>query len=244
MSYTYLQDAGEESLAASFSDITLFAPLKSNPTAAACFCNGSGMACCHDSQSGMTCEPSTASLGGGGLMLSAVDSRVRTSQQPERAQDSPEPEAGCGPKCEGSLARWNPDLRLWKTRQCSLFGGLESFSENWPRWGLMRSGELWVHVTPVRHTNANEFGSWPTPTKTVVLPPKGVNPMKHWQKRRRDFETGKSAFNPGLKLEVAVGGVPHPLFVEWLMGWPLTWTELQPLEMDKFRLWLRSHGAC
>jgi hypothetical protein len=74
MSYTYLQDAGDESSAASFSDIILFAPLKSNPTAAACSCNGSGTACCHDSQSGTTCEPSTASLGAGELMSSAEDS--------------------------------------------------------------------------------------------------------------------------------------------------------------------------
>ena len=30
----------------------------------------------------------------------------------------------------------------------------------------------------------------------------------------------------------------------WLMGWPLGWTDLQPLEMAKFQQWQRSHGAC
>jgi hypothetical protein len=58
MSYTYLQDAGAESSAESFSDITQFAPLKSSLTAAACSCNGSGTECCHDSPFGMMCEPS------------------------------------------------------------------------------------------------------------------------------------------------------------------------------------------
>jgi len=30
------------------------------------------------------------------------------------------------------------------------------------------------------------------------------------------------------------GGQLNPTWVEWLMGWPLGWTDLQPLEMDKF----------
>ena len=30
------------------------------------------------------------------------------------------------------------------------------------------------------------------------------------------------------------GGKLNPTWVEWLMGWPLEWTDLKPLEMDKF----------
>ena len=30
------------------------------------------------------------------------------------------------------------------------------------------------------------------------------------------------------------GGQLNPTWVEWLMRWPLGWTDLQPLEMDKF----------
>jgi len=37
------------------------------------------------------------------------------------------------------------------------------------------------------------------------------------------------------------GGQLNPTWVEWLMGWPLGWTDLKPLEMDKFRQWLGSH---
>jgi hypothetical protein len=29
------------------------------------------------------------------------------------------------------------------------------------------------------------------------------------------------------------GGKLNPDWVEWLMGWPLGWTDLKPLEMDK-----------
>lgn len=33
----------------------------------------------------------------------------------------------------------------------------------------------------------------------------------------------------------------NPNWVEWLMGWPIGWTDLKPLEMDKFRLWRQQH---
>ncbi len=38
------------------------------------------------------------------------------------------------------------------------------------------------------------------------------------------------------------GGQLNPTWVEWLMGWPLGWSELKPLEMDKFRSWRQQHG--
>lgn len=42
----------------------------------------------------------------------------------------------------------------------------------------------------------------------------------------------------------AGGGHLNPDWVEWLMGWPIGWTDLEPLAMDKFRQWLEQHGAC
>jgi len=38
------------------------------------------------------------------------------------------------------------------------------------------------------------------------------------------------------------GGQLNPTWVEWLMGWPLGWTDLKPLEMDKFQKWQEQHG--
>ena len=35
----------------------------------------------------------------------------------------------------------------------------------------------------------------------------------------------------------------NPTWVEWLMGWPIGWTDLKPLEMDKFQQWQHSHGG-
>lgn len=43
-------------------------------------------------------------------------------------------------------------------------------------------------------------------------------------------------------LPVAIGGPLNPEWTEWLMGWPMGQTDLRPLETDKFRAWLSSHG--
>jgi len=43
-------------------------------------------------------------------------------------------------------------------------------------------------------------------------------------------------------LNVVVGGNMNPAWVEWLMGWPLGWTDLHVSAMDRFRQWCDSHG--
>lgn len=63
--------------------------------------------------------------------------------------------------------------------------------------------------------------------------------------------TGQDAHNNGNKSQSArnypstnaqVGGALSPLWVEWLMGVPIAWTDLQPLAMLRFRSWLRLHS--
>jgi len=66
---------------------------------------------------------------------------------------------------------------------------------------------------------------WPTPQSNDHRPP-------CWSGSRRALEM----------LPTAVGGQLNPSWVAWLMGWPTEWSALEPLEMDKFRQWLRSHG--
>ena len=50
--------------------------------------------------------------------------------------------------------------------------------------------------------------------------------------------------SPGLGLLVGAegGGNLNPMWVEWLMGWPLGWTDLKPLEMDKCLYAQQQHG--
>ena len=54
----------------------------------------------------------------------------------------------------------------------------------------------------------------------------------------KDNGTSPSELNRNSEtLAVQAGGKLNPMWVEWLMGWPLGWTDLKPLEMDK------SHSA-
>jgi hypothetical protein len=42
--------------------------------------------------------------------------------------------------------------------------------------------------------------------------------------------------------EAAATGRMNPAWGEWLMGWPIGWTDKTPLAMDKYLLWLKKHG--
>jgi hypothetical protein len=75
---------------------------------------------------------------------------------------------------------------------------------------------------------------WNTPTA------RDANSLKKVMRGKGSLEKGNEIIQP---LPVQVGGSLNPTWVEWLMGWPLGWTSLEPLEMDKFQQWLHSHGG-
>ncbi len=278
-------------------------------------------------RSGTTCKPLTDDLGEALLTWFRADSLVKTSAQPERAQESTESAAECGRTWPESFARWDRDTASWKTPQSSLLAGLDEFSETWPRWGMMRAGECSAQSMPAHLTNETESGLWPTPRAqdreglkaglnrdspglgVVVRVPhlwptitvcgnynrKGLSPtsgdglataVKMWQTPVADdavdrvrgkvnsrgepklsaqvkiFPTptacmskgsspasltrksGRSRVNDRLDHNVMAshGGSLNPTWVEWLMGWPLGWTDCAASAMDKCRQWRRSHG--
>jgi len=44
-------------------------------------------------------------------------------------------------------------------------------------------------------------------------------------------------------LATQAGGQLNPTWVEWLMGWPIGWTDCAALETDKFQSWQQQHGV-
>ena len=48
---------------------------------------------------------------------------------------------------------------------------------------------------------------------------------------------------PGFVQMDAPGGQLNPPWVEWLMGWPIGWTDCELLGMDKFRSWRQQHSG-
>ncbi len=185
------------------------------------------------SQYGAMCSPSTESLGVAWWILSLAASRAKTLAQPEKVLDSTESGAGYGLKCLGSLARFDLDMRLWKTHQFSLLGGLESFSETWPRWGMMRGGECWELSMPAASTNGSESGLWPTPQRVDY---KGTTSNSKFQQRVAQFRCWTDG-------EEVTGTIyPHPDTYDALLGWPKGWSASNAPATDKFRQWLHSHG--
>jgi len=53
---------------------------------------------------------------------------------------------------------------------------------------------------------------------------------------------GSGAAKNAVKNGTYVPSSINPSLYEWLMGWPLEWTDLKPLETDKFRKWQQLHG--
>ena len=230
MSYTYLLEQGEESSAGCFSDIPQSVLSNLNLTAEKSYSKDNETASCQSSQSGMMSAPSTANLGVEKSMLSVEDSLAKTSQAQEREPESRVNEADFGEKWPESLAKYDPNTSSWRTHQCLLFEESTESLEIFSRWGMMRDGELYPLQIAMPHMKENEFGSkdfyTPTARDWKGMSGKGFRERHGEKKNLADF----------------LGGVPNPEFSEWLMGWPIGWTDLKPLEMGRFQSWLQQHS--
>ena len=112
-----------------------------------------------------------------------------------------------------SMSKW-PSCRAWLPTPTAAQYGTNTAIGGHPRPSL---------ASMARHQ------TWPTPTVQDAKNNGGPSQMKRNTK----------------PLNARVGGKLNPTWVEWLMNWPLHWTERSAfgqLEMDRFRLWLHSHG--
>lgn len=239
MSYTFLQERGEESSAESFSDIPAYVLSRLNLTADKSCCNASVMASSQSFQSGMMCEPSTATPGEEGSMSYAVGSRAKTYRRHRPSGTStvefPAQGAACGGKWRGLLVRFNHDLFSSKTVLCSEQEDSMSFSRMLPKWGTMRDGELSPLRNSAHRTRENECGFCvPTPCKSDA---NGAGRNSTSSQGYGEKDCLKNYMSIRLRWLY-----PPVSIAEWLMGWPIGWTGLKPLETGKFQSWLRLHS--
>jgi hypothetical protein len=193
------------------------------------------------SRFGMTYKPLTENLGEKLLMLYLEDFLAQTLVSQEKGQELTEKPLECGEKWRASFTKYNPDSCSWKTHQCLLLGGLEEFSETWPQWGLMRDGECWEQQTLERRIRGTEFGlSQKYPTPTAYDGQRGT--MKDWKPVRPSGHPAQYPLNQALRDLTGIVGKPNPIFVEWLMGWPMQWTDLKPVVTDKSHCVQQQHG--
>jgi hypothetical protein len=220
---------------------------------------------CRLSRSGTTFKPLTDDRGGAVLTSFLAAFPAKTLAQPEREPESTEHEAACGGIWPESFARWDRATSSWKTPQCSLLAGLDEFSETWPRWGMMRNGECSVLSMPEPRTSESESGSsenWPTPRSCSAMAASITPESAHAANRFPNLETvvgrrmwatpkcqdsrhaswDRNKSNLGEQVAGLHGGKLNPTWVEWLMAWPLGWTDCAASATDKFRQWCDLHG--
>ena len=107
--------------------------------------------------------------------------------------------------------------------------GLPAFVMKWPTPTAIGAGS--GRVNRSLSPNAAER---PTLATLVRLPTPTVNDSKN-------NAPPSQAASSSPPLNSMVGGKLNPQFVEWMMGWPLNWTSMEPLPRDTWAAWLRAH---
>ncbi len=172
-----------------------------------------------------------------GSMRNGVLSELLTLERPTAENDAglwPTPNVPNGGRsCAHVTDRRGTDGRTAYHKGKKVQVGLEHAAKYWPtptvcgnhnRKGLSKSSGDGLS-TAVK--------TWPTPTvndsKNCTLPPSQV---KHDNIPGALLRDGEKA-----------GGALNPMWVEWLMGWPLGWTDLKPLATDRCRNVQQRHGG-
>ena len=150
---------------------------------------------------------------------SQVDFPARTSQSQEKGQESKR-ELGrvFGLNCGVLLAKYDPDLHSLRMSQCSLFGEEQELLQILPKSGMIVNGKLYQQSKLDLGIKERECGLLPTPTKTNILSTERV-------------DRGESHENC-VEVIYETYGIKtfHPILYEYLMGYPLGWTDLKDSE--------------
>jgi len=170
------------------------------------------------SRFGMTFVPLTADRGAGSLMLCLEASLAKPTAplQPETTQPT-----RFGLKCAESWQMSLPGTSLPKTYKETQ---LIKPQTNAKRWATKLERFPYQRKTWVQTTFGNDIGYLHTPTTQGNY---CAASMQKWPSCRNY----KQAF-----------GKVSPESHEYLMGWPIGWTGLKPLEMDRFQQWQLRHS--
>jgi hypothetical protein len=268
MSWLFSRVLVEEYLGENFSDGEQSAPLSGSHIQQA-YCAPDKMTdFSRLSRFGMMFKPLTENRGEELLTLFRAGFHAKTYQPLEKAQGLTEKDQECGATWRGWLAKYDPDSCSWRTAQCSFLEDLNESLATLPRSGMTRNGLLWELPMLEQTIKGTEFGlseNWPTPDANCGK--RGTQP--NWQPKRKSGQTAQYTINQAVRdkmfptptchnskegaypseynrktptLATHAGGKLNPMWVEWLMGWPLAWTDLKPLVTDKSHCVPQQHG--
>jgi DNA (cytosine-5)-methyltransferase 1 len=202
--------------------------------------NGTG---CGLSPNGETTfhTPNTTGLDGGSNSRKALRKRQETFPTPTASDHKDQPTSASW-KAKGAInyKLSNPEIRaMWPTPN----------TRDWKDSGISQGNR--------KSPNLGTKVHWPTPTATM-MPSEGavgayrrLVDMNVLSVQEAEGMLEASLNPPRMKkwtpqteqpMDQKPGGKLNPTWVEWLMGWPLGWTDLKPLEMDKCLYVQQPHG--
>lgn len=162
------------------------------------------------------------------LMLFAEASRshAKTSAMRAKVQDLPGNARDYGESTPVLLAKLDPATSSWKTSQLCLVEGLATFSETWPRSGMMRSGIAYQLPPLVCPTLGTAHG---------LLPTLGKNEGNGSSSKRfrGSTEYRGAKMSEGLRNSQADPIYTDPDFACAVMGFPKNWARLETLSSRK-----------
>ena len=223
-------------MAANSSGGELYVLLKSNPTPQAFLCGDRTKDFFRLSRFGMTYVPLADSLGEDISTWFREDFLAKTYHRPtEPPKESRDLGADSGGSSNGSSEKLKLRLLLLRTRGCLLGEDSELSSREFTTSGTMRNGWYWEHPTAER--GIREKGSGFSLITLGSTEYKGCC-RNRWR--------GSSAYRGARMSETLRNSetdltYTHPNFAEQAMGWPIMWTELKPLETDKYHSWQLQH---
>jgi hypothetical protein len=253
----------EEYWEENYSDGERFAPLNVMPTPHPFWLRDKTMDILSHSRFSQMSASLTESLGEDVLMWCQEASRAKTSVLPEKAQESEESEVDFGGRWRGLSVKYDPATSGWKTHHCLFPEDLDWSCLTLPKWGMMSGGELWERTTQEPDTSGIGAGSgesWPTPTanedaagtpdgktgrklatQVHSFPSPGTTGMSNGsgncEKSNKLHEQGVISDDERKSMRAGNGGQLNPDWVEWLMNWPIAWTQLEPFEQMDWRGW-------
>lgn len=218
MSWHFSQALVEEYLAANCSGGAQSAPLKSTPMPLAYLCSDRMTAFLTRSLSGMTFEPLMEHLGAVALTWFLAGFHAKGTAQP---QGGALWQKISGRKCGESWQMSLPATSLPRTPKEEQSIRRQTTSSRW----VTKPAQLpFRRQTWVLTTYGKDIGYLHTPTTMANY----AAPSMQKHECCRSF--------------VKVFGRPTPANQEWLMQWPVGWTDLKPLAMGNCPPLLRLHG--
>jgi len=125
--------------------------------------------------------------------------------------------------------------QMWPTPTAYDANDVKRSPEGWSKRAAYRQSIGRDHIAPaglseqiwLQENNVPlKISQWRTPSASVIEPKSNVVKL-----------TGRTPQDPQVGLADQVGDQLNPGWVEWLMGWPIGWTSLEPLSADNFAQW-------